>query len=51
MRIFVTLHTSLSEMTFHLIGEKELSFMKSTAYLINTSRGPMIDEKALVKAL
>jgi glyoxylate reductase len=48
---FVTIHTSLSEKTFHLIGEKELSFMKSTAYLINASRGPMIDEKALVKAL
>ena len=51
MRVFVPLHTSLSEKTFHLIGEKELSFMKSTAYLINMSRGPMIDEKALVKAL
>jgi glyoxylate reductase len=48
---FVTIHTSLSEKTFHLIGEKELSFMKSTAYLINASRGPMIDEKALVEAL
>jgi glyoxylate reductase len=48
---FITLHTSLSEKTFHLIGEKELSFMKPTAYLINTSRGPVIDEKALVKAL
>jgi glyoxylate reductase len=48
---FVTLHTSLSEETFHLIGEKELSLMKPTSYLINTSRGPVIDEKALVKAL
>lgn len=48
---FVTLHTSLSEETFHLIGEKELSLMKPTSYLINTSRGPAIDEKALVKAL
>ena len=48
---FVTLHTSLSDETFHLIGEKELSLMKSTAFLINTSRGPVIDEKALMKAL
>jgi glyoxylate reductase len=48
---FVTLHTSLSGETFHLIGEKELFLMKPTSYLINTSRGPVIDEKALVKAL
>ena len=48
---FVTLHTTLSEKTRHLIGERELSIMKPTAYLINTSRGPVIDEKALVKAL
>jgi glyoxylate reductase len=48
---FITLHPSLSENTHHLIGEKELSLMKPTAYLINTSRGPVIDEKALVKAL
>jgi glyoxylate reductase len=48
---FITLHSSLSEKTHHLIGEREFSLMKSTAYLINTSRGPVIDEKALVKAL
>jgi glyoxylate reductase len=48
---FITLHTSLSEKTHHLIGEREFSMMKPTAYLINTSRGPIIDEKALVKAL
>jgi glyoxylate reductase len=48
---FITLHTSLSEKTHHLMGEREFSMMKSTAYLINTSRGPIIDEKALVKAL
>jgi glyoxylate reductase len=48
---FITLHPSLSEKTHHLIGEKEFSLMKPTAYLINTSRGPVIDEKALVKAL
>jgi glyoxylate reductase len=48
---FITLHTSLSEKTHHLIGEKEFSMMKPTAYLINASRGPIMDEKALVKAL
>jgi glyoxylate reductase len=48
---FITLHTSLSEKTRHLIGEREFSKMKPTAYLINTSRGPIIDEKAMVKAL
>ena len=48
---FITLHTALSENTRHLIGEKELLMMKPTAFLINTSRGPIIDERALVKAL
>lgn len=47
----VSLHVSLSDSTRHLIGEKELSAMKSTAYLINTARGAVVDEKALVKAL
>ena len=48
---FITLHPSLSEKTHHLMGEREFSMMKPTAYLINTSRGPIIDERALVKAL
>lgn len=48
---FVSLHVSLTKNTTHLIGEKELKKMKKTAYLINTSRGPVVDEKALVKAL
>ena len=48
---FITLHPALSEKTHHLIGEKELFMMKPTAFLINTSRGPIVDEKALVKAL
>ena len=48
---FVTLHPALSKETHHLIGERELSLMKPTAFLINTSRGPIIDEKTLVKAL
>ncbi|MEA3272581.1 MAG: D-glycerate dehydrogenase [Patescibacteria group bacterium] len=48
---FVTLHVPLLPSTKHLIGAKELNSMKKTAFLINTSRGPVIDEKALVKAL
>jgi glyoxylate reductase len=48
---FVTLHPALSKETHHLMGERELALMKSTAFLVNTSRGPIIDEKALVKAL
>ena len=48
---FVTLHVPLLPETYHLIGEKELKLMKETAYLINTSRGPVVDEKALYKAL
>jgi glyoxylate reductase len=48
---FVSLHVPLLPSTRHLIGKKELKMMKQSAYLINTSRGPVIDEKALVKAL
>jgi len=48
---FVTLHVSLTDETLHLIGKEELAFMKETAYLINTSRGQVVDERALVKAL
>lgn len=48
---FVTLHVPLMKETHHLIGERELKLMKSTAYLINTARGPVIDEKALVSCL
>ncbi|MBI4037744.1 D-glycerate dehydrogenase [Candidatus Curtissbacteria bacterium] len=47
----VTLHVPLNEHTKHLIGERELSSMKKTAILINTSRGPVIDETALINAL
>ncbi|WP_407312970.1 2-hydroxyacid dehydrogenase [Desulfosporosinus sp. SB140] len=48
---FVSIHTPLLPETFHLIGEKEFKLMKKTAILINTSRGPVVDELALVKAL
>ncbi|MGQ9622217.1 MAG: 2-hydroxyacid dehydrogenase [Candidatus Caldatribacteriaceae bacterium] len=48
---FVTIHTPLTPETHHLIGERELRMMKREAYLINTARGPIVDEKALVRAL
>jgi glyoxylate reductase len=48
---FVTLHLPLTKSTKGLIGKKELALMKSTAYLINTARGEIIDEPALIKAL
>ena len=48
---FISIHVPLTTETFHLIDEKELRLMKNTAVLINTARGPIIHEKALVKAL
>lgn len=48
---FVSLHPLYNKETHHLIGEAQLNKMKKTAYLINVSRGPVVDEKALVKAL
>ena len=48
---FVSLHVPKSNETNNLIGPKELSWMKSTAYLINTARGTVIDESALIEAL
>lgn len=48
---FVSLHPALTPTTRHLIGAVQLALMKPTAYLINTSRGPVVDEKALVDAL
>jgi len=47
----ISIHTPLNKKTHHLIGEKQLKMMKKTAILINTARGPVIDEKALIKAL
>jgi len=48
---FISLHLPLTKETYHLIGKNEIELMKKTAILINTSRGPIIDEKALAKAL
>lgn len=48
---FVSLHVPLTSVTYHLIGKEELKMMKPNAYLVNTSRGPVVDEKALVQAL
>ena len=47
----VTIHLQLSDRSRGLIGATELALMKPSAYLINTSRGPIVDEKALLKAL
>ncbi len=47
----VTLHVPLTDDTYHLIGEEELTAMKNTAYLVNTARGECVDEEALVAAL
>jgi phosphoglycerate dehydrogenase-like enzyme len=48
---FVTLHVKLTPETYHMIGERELAFMKPGSYLINTSRGGLIDTNALLMAL
>ncbi len=48
---FISVHTPYMTSTHHLISERELKMMKPTAILINTARGPIVDEKALVRAL
>ena len=48
---FVSIHLQLSDRTRGLVGAHELGLMKKTAYLINTSRGPIIDEAAMLSAL
>ena len=48
---FVSLHLALNNRTRHRLGEDQLKLMKPTAYVINTSRGALIDEPALIRAL
>lgn len=48
---YISLHTPLTSETTHMISDNEFNMMKKNAILINTSRGPVVDEKALVKAL
>ena len=48
---FVSVHAPLNAETRHLVGERELRLMKPTAFLVNSARGPVVDEKALVRAL
>jgi len=48
---FVTINAPLTKETYHLVDEKKLKLMKKTAYIINNARGPIVDEKALYKAL
>ena len=48
---FITLHTNLTPETTHLMGQKQFEKMKRTAILVNTSRGPIVDNMALYEAL
>ena len=48
---FVSLHPQLTPATRHLMSDAQFALMKPTAFVINTSRGPVIDEAALVRAL
>lgn len=48
---FVSIHAALNRDTWHLMSIKQFRLMKKSAYLINTARGPIVDEKALVTAL
>jgi glyoxylate reductase len=48
---FVSLHPPLNAETRHMISDKEFALMKPTAFIVNTARGALIDEKALVRAL
>lgn len=48
---FVSLHVAYNAETHHLLSEKEFAIMKSTAHVVNTARGPVLDEAALVQAL
>ena len=48
---FVSVHAPLKPETHHLIGAREIALMKASAFLVNTARGPVVDEKALAQAL
>src|SRR5207237_716379 len=48
---FVSIHAALDAESMHLIGAREIALMKRSAFLVNTARGPIVDEKALVAAL
>ena len=48
---YITLHTPLTDETRHMVNRETLALMKPTAYLVNTSRGPMVDHEALAEAL
>jgi glyoxylate reductase len=48
---FVSINAALSPETVHLISDREFHLMRPSAYLVNTARGPIVDEKALVRAL
>jgi glyoxylate reductase len=48
---YISLHTPLTDETYHLLDEKEFSMMKHNAIIINTARGPVINEKVLIKYL
>lgn len=48
---FVSLHTVLDDATYHLVSDDQFAMMKSTAVLVNASRGPIVDPKALYHAL
>jgi glyoxylate reductase len=48
---FITINTPLTKETHHLVDEKKLRMMKKTAYIVNNARGPIVDQKALYKAV
>ena len=48
---FISINCDLNPTSYHIIGKRELSLMKPTAYLVNTARGPIVDEEALIRAL
>ena len=48
---YVSVHCPLNDSTRHLLGQRELALLRPTAYLINTARGPIVDQSALLEAL